>query len=251
MDTPRPDRTLLRGNIMTIRESIHRHTRPTTALLGACVCLLLITAGCTTAVNLRDEGVLALNRGQNELALTKLTQAVQKDPSGARTHYQLGRAYLATDQNLEAQYELEKAYALRPNDPELTPGILDSLAESLFRQQRMENLFAFLDKQVAQDGSTRDFLRQGEYLAKAGDPDAARLAFRKAAYFADQNDAEPYIAIADFYTSIGDQPNAVTALRYANYVDAGNLEVADRLRQFGIVPGPTVTEAPPKPALLR
>lgn len=236
---------------MTLRESIRTHARLTSLLFGACLCLPLLTTGCQTAVDLRNQGVVALNRGQNELALEKLTLAVERDASSARNHYQLGRAYLALNRNVQAQYELEKAYALRPNDPELTPGILDNLAEALFRQDRIENLFAFLDKQVAENASTRDYLRQGEYLAKAGDPDAARLAFRKAAYFADKNDPEPYIAIADFYISIGDQPNAVTALRYANYVDNGNLEAAERLRRFGIVPGPTVIEVPPKPALLR
>ena len=236
---------------MTIRESTRTHARLTTLLYGACLCLLLITTGCQTAVDLRNEGILALNRGQNELALEKLTRAVEKDASNARNHYQLGRAYLALDRNIQAQYALEKAYALRPNDKELTPGILDNLAEALFRQDLMENLFAFLDKQVAEQATTRDYLRQGKYLAKAGDPDAARFAFSKGAYFADKDDPEPYIAIADFYTAIGDQPNAVIALRYANYVDPGNLDVAERLRRFGIVPGPTITKAPPKPALLR
>lgn len=235
---------------MTIRQSTKARTPLTALLLGLCMCLPLLATGCKTAVNLRDEGVLAMNRGQNDLALDKLTQAVRKDPSSARTHYQLGRAYLALDRNIEAQYELEKAYAIRPNDPELTPGILDNLAEALLRQDETASLVAFLDKHAV-NGTTRDFLRQGKYLAKAGDPDAARVAFRKATYFADPKDPEPYIAIADFYTSIGDQPNAVTSLRYANYVAPGNLDAAERLRQFGIVPGPTITEAPPKPALLR
>lgn len=234
------------------RESTRNHIGLTAVLLCVAACLpLLLAGGCTTARNLREEGVLALNRGQDELALEKITRAVEKDPSSAFTQYELGRAYLALDRNLEAQYALEKAHALRPDDPGFTPDVLDELAESLFRQDRRPNLFEFLDRQVATYGTTRDYLRQGKYLAKGGDPDAARLAFRKGAYFADKTDPTPYIAIADFYTSIGDQPNAVTSLRYANYVDGGNLEVAARLRQFGIVPGPTITAEPPKPALLR
>jgi len=213
---------------------------------------LLLTTGCqNTAVNLREDGRLALNRGQVPLALEKTQQAVDKDPSSARSQYQLGLVFLELNENLQAQYALEKAHALRPDDRQLTPKILDALAEALFRQDRMANLFEFLDKQVKTSGTTRDFLRQGDYLAKAGDPDAARLAYRKAAYFADPKDPEPYLTIADFYASLGDQPNAVTALRYANYVDPGNLEVAERLRRFDIVPGPTIAEAPPKPALLR
>ncbi len=235
---------------MTIREKKTIHATRLTAILSLCLGLLLIT-GCRTALDIRNEGVAALNRGQNELAVQKFTEAVERDPSSARNHYQLGRGYLAVNENVKAQYELEKALALRPNEPELTPDILDSLAEAIYRQDMTANLYAFLEKQVKDFGTTRDYLRQGKYLAKAGDPDAARLAFRKGAYFAAPNDPEPYIAIADFYTAIGDQPEAVTALRYANYVDPGNRDVAERLRQFGIVPGPTVTEAPPKPDLLK
>jgi tetratricopeptide (TPR) repeat protein len=236
---------------MVILDPTRKRTWPAATLLGAAVCLPLFLAGCQTATNLREEGRLALNRGQNQLALEKISQAVDKDPSSAVSQYQLGRAYLALDRNLEAQYALEKAYALEPDDKHLTPKILDDLAEALFRQERMANLYEFLDKQVKTYGTTRDYLRKGEYLARVGDPDAARLAFRKAAYFAAPDDPEPYIAIADFYTSIGDQPNAVTALSYANYVDPGNLDVKERLNRFGIVAGPTIAKAPPKPAMLR
>jgi len=219
--------------------------------LALALCLPLVLAGCQTAANLREEGRLALNRGLYARALNKCTLAVEKDPSSALSQYQLGLSYLALDRGFEAQYALEKAHSLEPSNKQLTPDILDALAEALFQQERTDNLYAFLDKMVETYGTTRDFLRQGEYTAKSGDPDSARLSFRKAAYFADPGDVEPYIAIADFYTSISDQPNAVTSLRYANYVAPGNLDVAERLRKFGIVPGPTISEAPPKPALLR
>lgn len=235
-----------------IRQITHRRTAArNAAMLLTCVCLALLLAGCQSAINLRDEGVLALRRGQNQLAVQKLTQSVELDESSARSRYQLGRAYLAVNENIKAQYELEKAYALAPDEDDLTPDILDHLAEALYRQDRTASLFAFLEKQTSQTPTTRDYLRQGKYFAMAGDPDAARLAYRKATYFADPKDVRPYVAIADFYTSIGDEPNAVLALRYANYVAPGNLDVAERLRKFGIVPGPTITEAPPKPALLR
>lgn len=236
---------------MRIREYTRGRDGMLSMLKGLCVCVLLATAGCQSSVDLRHDGVLAMNRGDNHLAVHKLTQAVEKNPSSTRNHFQLGRAYLASDQNIKAQYQLEKALALRPNSPELTPDILDNLAEAIYRQDRPESLFAFLDQHVSNNPTTRDYLRQGKFLAKAGDPDTARTAFSKAAYFAQPSDPEPYIAIADFYTSIGDQPNAVIALRYANYVDPGNLEVAERLRRFGIVPGPTITTAPPKPELVR
>jgi Flp pilus assembly protein TadD len=237
---------------MAIIESNPHRARITATFVVTTACLSFLITGChKSAVNFREEGRLALNRGQATLALEKTNKAIEVDPSSARTQYQLGLVYLELNRDLEAQYALEKAYALSPHNLELTPKVLDALAEALFRQDRMSNLFDFLDKQVATTGTTQDFIRQGDYLAKAGDPDAARLAYRKAAYFGDTDDPEPYITIADFYISIGDQPNAVTSLRYANYVDPGNLDVAERLDRFGIVPGPTIAEAPPKPALLR
>jgi len=234
----------------------NQHATPTSnrhkaMTLAWVLCLPLIIASCQTAANLREEGLLALNRGQYDLALEKSSLAVEKDPSSARCQYQLGLAYLALDRGFEAQYALEKAHSLEPHNRSFTADVLDALAEALFQQDRSANLYSFLDKMVETYGTTRDYLRQAQYLVKSGDPDAARLSFRKAAYFADPGDVEPYLAIADFYTSISDQPNAVTALRYANYVAPGNLDVAERLRKFGIVPGPTIAQAPPKPALLR
>jgi tetratricopeptide (TPR) repeat protein len=242
---------IYKGKPMANLNATPLSTRHRATKLVWAMCLPLILAGCQTAASLREEGRLALNRGQYARALEKSSLAVEKDPSSARCQYQLGLAYLALDRGFEAQYALEKAHALAPHDKSLTPDILDALAEALFQQDRSANLYAFLDKMVETYATTRDYLRQAEYLARSGDPDAARLSFRKAAYFADPGDAEPYIAIADFYTSISDQPNAVTALRYANYVAPGNLAVAERLRKFGIVPGPTIAQAPPKPALLR
>jgi len=237
---------------MAILLSKLKRAQFTSALLCITLCLPLVLTGCQkTAANLREDGRLAMNRGQADAALHYTQRAVDIDPSSARSQYQLGLVHLELDQPLQAQYALEKAHALSPDNKSLTPQILDALAESLLRQDRLPNLLEFLDKQVKTYATTRDFLRQGEYLARSGDPDAARLAYRKAAYFAEPKDPEPYIAIADFYTAIGDQPNAVTALHYANYVDPGNLDVADRLRRFDIVPGPTISKAPPKPALLR
>ncbi len=236
---------------MTIRPNIQPRSRLHALLLSICFCLPMLAVGCQNSLNLRNEGVLAMKRGQHQLAVQKLTKAVEIHPSNARNRYELGRAYLAVDENIKAQYELEKAYSLRPKDDELTPDVLDHLAEALFRQDQTASLYAFLDKHVDEVPSTRDYLRQGKYFAKAGDPDAARLAYRKATYFADHGDPKPYLAIADFYSNIGDEPNAVLALRYANYVDPGNRAAAERLRKFGIVPGPTISEEPPKPALLR
>ena len=45
-------------------------------------------------------------------------------------------------------------------------------------------------------------------------------------------------------------PGAVQALKYAYYTDPTAEVVKDRLRGLGIIPGPTVSDIPPKAELL-
>jgi tetratricopeptide (TPR) repeat protein len=87
-------------------------------------------------------------------------------------------------------------------------------------------------------GGSNDFLRQANYLTKLGDMDQAKVAYQKAIHFAAQDDAEPWIAMAAFYELVGDKGNAIEALRHAHAINPANLSVADRLRHYGIVPGP-------------
>ena len=200
---------------------------------------------------IREKGFDAINVGDWELARDKFAQATRRKPDDWMAQYYLGACEMHLGRPHQAQLALEKALILRPEDPRTTPRILDRLAEAYYRQDRVESLTAFLDETSESYGLSHDYLRQAKYLVKVGDMDAAELAFRKAAYFAQEGDVTPYIAIADFYAAINDAPNTATALRYANYIAPGNPDVAERLRKLGIVPGPTQTLEPPKPAMLQ
>lgn len=213
--------------------------------------LLVALAGCETNLQIREQGHTARRQGDLAAAEAQYARAAQRDPTDPLAHYYLGLVKLEQGQPLEAQLALEKALAIKSADPEWTPRILDKLAEAIYRQNRPANLHAFLARTVRTYGSSRDYLRQAEYLAKTGDLDQAQLAYRKAAYFAPEGDATPYLAIAEFYESLNDVPNAVAALRYAYYVAPENPKVASMFRRFGVVPGPTVGQEPPKPEMLR
>ena len=200
---------------------------------------------------LREKGYEAINAEDWRQARLYFAQAVERRPEDGVAQYYLGLCELRLGEPLKAQFALEKALELNRNDPDFAPRILDKLAEAIYQQDRPESLQAFLEQTVDYYGTTRDRLRQADYLTRIGDLDGARLAYQKAAYFAAEDDPDPYIEIADFYNSINDEQNAVRALRYANHVAPGHPGVAERMRRLGVVPGPTQREPPPKPELLR
>lgn len=221
------------------------------ALMLILVATLLVQVGCETTLMMRDKGHAAMHLGDYEQAAGHYGRAVDKSPHDYLSQYYLGVAHLKQGQPLRAQLALERALTLRPQGSPHTDDILDHLAESMYQQGRYDSLHTFLDGSAKYYGRTQDYLRQADYLAKTGDVDAAKVAYRKAAYFARSGDATPYIAIADFYDSFNDVPSAIESLRYGYYVDPDNQEVADGLRKYGIVPGPTVAIEPPKPELAR
>lgn len=226
--------------------------------IGRAVCtgvlaaaLLASLVGCETNIRLREKGQLAAGRGDYEQARAYFEKAAQRKPTDALAHYELGKTWLELDAPLKAQASLERALVLEPANPDLTPHLLDLIAESIYRQGDYDALHNFFERTSGAYHTARDYLRQARYMVKVGDLDAAAQAYRKAAYYAPPGDASPYLAVADFYESVNDTPNAVAALRYAYYVDPQSQEIADRLRRHGVVPGPTVGEAPPKPQMLR
>lgn len=222
-------------------------------LTTAVLCVSLLAAvGCETTTMMREKGVDALRADNLELAEHHFARAAQREPEDYLSQYYLGMVHLRKNENLKAQLALERALTLRPETSEMYTGrILDMLAEAMFRQGRYDSLHTFLERSASYYHGTGDYLRQAKYLVKTGDIDSAKVAFRKAAFFAAKDDPTPYIAIADFYAGLNDVPNAVAALRYAYYVSPTNPEVAAGLRKYGIVPGPTVAVEPPKPELLR
>lgn len=198
---------------------------------------------------LRSKGIEALNIGDWQTARGRFAQAAEQSPIDYQAQYFLGQCELMLGRPVEAQFAFEEALAVRRDDSELTPRILDRLAEAIYRQDRVETLRTFLSQTAEIYGQSRDYLRQARYLFRLSDMDAAKLAYRKAAYFALEGDAGPYLAICDFYASLSDIPNVVLALRYAYHVDPTNPEVSHRLRELGEVPGPAQSLVPPKPEL--
>jgi tetratricopeptide (TPR) repeat protein len=215
----------------------HRRTVATAVLMFVAMGLL---AGCQEPNSLlRKRGVEAWDAKDVDRAESQFGRAVEQDSTDWKATWYMGRVRLEQNRPLEAQLLLEKALTLRP-DKEQTPYILDDLAESLYQQEEYGQLYSLLSQAAEGSGSWYEHLRKAKYLAKAGDPDGARASFYKAAQYHEPDDNTVYLAMADFYESLNDSPNAILALRRAYTIKPNSPLVANRLRHHGEVPGPTL-----------
>ena len=221
-------------------------------MLGLTLTLLLWpAAGCTRNqvqnTLRRSDGIDALRAKDYDAARQQLDAAVEADPSDWRAHYFLGVAELESDNPLAAQLAFEKALAVKYDNQEWRNRILDQLARAIYEQDEPQRLYAFLNEAAREHGTTADYLRLARYMEQSGDVDAAATALEQAAAVAEPDDPRPYLRQADLYASIGDDPRAIRALQHALYIDPDNREVPDRMRRYGIVPGPT-QRVPPQRA---
>lgn len=204
---------------------------------------LLLAAGCThnqmQNTLRRSDGNDALRAKDYDTARQQYNAAVEADPSDWRSYYYLGVVELQSDNPLAAQLALEKALAVRYEDEEWRNRITDRLAEAIYQQDEPDRLYAFLNDAASEHGTTADYLRLADYMEQSGDVDAAVTALDQAAAVAKDDDPRPYLRQADLFASIGDDPRAIKALQHALYIEPDNADVPDRLRQYGIVPGPT------------
>lgn len=188
---------------------------------------------------LRQQAINAMEEKDITTAEKRLERAVRQDDTDWKSMWLLGVVRNEQNRPLDAQLLLERALTLRGKADE-TPDINDALAESLYLQNQPAALAAMLQKAVEDYGGMRDYLRQAKYLGKSGDADGARRGFQKAYKFADKKDPLPYLVAADYFDSVGDKAGAIEALRHVYYITPGNQKVCNRLRNYGIVPGPTI-----------
>ena len=211
------------------------------------LCGLMLCVGCYNPPVEKFHSRKAMDAGDYTTAEQKLLAVVENDPSDWEGHYLLGLAYLGTQRPVQAQSELELALTVKDRSPSQTPKILDALARSLEQQQSYDQLYAFLDAQIARYEGWEDYARKARFLAKANDIDGASLAYGQAALFSRNADDDIYVEIAEFYEGLGDYDKALQSLKWAYYINDERADLPDRFRKLGVVPGPTLKEQPPQP----
>ncbi len=222
----------------------------TVASLTALTLAFGLLAGCATSVpQLRYQADGFRQSGDWEGALKKYDEVLAKAPEDFEARRGRGQCLLHLGRPQPAETELRLALTLIGHETPASAGLCDDIANAKIAQGDRAGLTAFLAEEVKRHGSSRDFVRQGRGLAAIGDVDGAIASFRKAEIRGwDEGAGERYVvylAIADFYGAMRDQPNALRYVQHAAHVNHNKPEIAGRLTRLGRVPGPSEWVAPP------
>lgn len=91
------------------------------AATGAALALAgLLGMGAVSGQSGIEAGKAALDEGQYELAVSRLSQALHEQPSSERAHYLLGVAYEKLDRDSQALEEFDAARALEPQNSDVS-----------------------------------------------------------------------------------------------------------------------------------
>lgn len=205
---------------------------------------LVTVGGCSSKRPIhvvQESGDRAFAKGDYETALKDYVEYVDRRPGNGEVRHQLALTLLATNQPTKAVEHAWMAYDDQPQNETY----VDTLAESLFRANKTDELHKLLRDLANDRGRVTDYLRLGKYTAKVGDADGAELAFLTAAKIDRGRSVPPQMALASFYAGVGDKLSAFERLRMALYLDPNNSDIQKQIRGLGEIPGPTLA-LPPK-----
>ena len=195
--------------------------------------------GCETAstrMTIRDQANNAAWQGRWSEAEQLYGELVAKSPGDWRFQYGYGLSAMHTGDLSEARQALEVAHTLKPSNRQIA---LD-LAETMYQQKDYNSLFRFLGDRAEARKNSSDWLLLGEYALMTNDPDSAREFVAKAMVVDDASSVDSYLRAATMSEQMGDLDAAKRYLRTGWEVDPSNATIQERLRSYGVIPGPTL-----------
>lgn len=215
---------------------------PILRFLPAALAALLLTAGCAqrSIPAVERSGDWAMDRADYATAAEEYGEVVERSPGRSHSRVGLGKALLELDRPAEARPHLEVAIQQRPNDPQ----VAELLAESMLGSGDVDAMRRFLRARANASADAADYILLGRFAARAGDVDEAERALKTAARLDRGMTVEPQLALADFYTSVGDNEAALDRLAMALWIDPLSTDIQERIRAMGETPGPTFARRP-------
>lgn len=209
----------------------------------------LIAPGCSTARKVKttlaaNEALVAAGAAEDEGDLQKAyeywTQYVEMRPHEANGEYRLGRVENMLGKHRDAANHLRIAHDLKPGNVTY----IEELALALTESGQREELLSLLHATVNEGADGSGYIRLARYASRAGMMDEAREALMTAVALNGGTSPTPHIAMADFARETGDTEAEVLALRHALWFDPADATILARIRELGVIPGPSLALDP-------
>jgi tetratricopeptide (TPR) repeat protein len=206
--------------------------------------LVTIVVGCADSkpplVRLREKADYFVETRQDERAVDEYKAFLDRKPEDTEIRYKYAQALSRVNRKPEAREQFSILVDVAPTDERF----IDGYTQSLYEANALPELAAFLARMTTQRGSVRDFIRQGEFNLRAGDPDGAKTAYQTAAKLDGGRSTGPWIALADMYRGLGDLRSEKAMVERALFIAPMDPALSARYRTLGGIPGPTAGVRP-------
>lgn len=210
--------------------------------------VLLPFTGCQTTkdaptVLLLDQGDHDFEWGRYESAAEHYRSVLDREPGDDLALEGYGRCMLALGNPEAAAESLSLAVARRPGDREL----LVLLAESEFESGRLDEAFDLVRTWALDNNDAVTWYKLADFGRRSNDPDTAKDSILRAIEIDPAGSASYYILAAEIDMDLlQNTTSALRRLRQAYGLEPDNQLIADRIRAYGEIPGPTLV-LPPGP----
>jgi tetratricopeptide (TPR) repeat protein len=192
------------------------------------------------SVKLQQDGDHEFKWGRYESAAVFYKRILDREPGNPKALEMYGRCMLKLDRPADAANAFLAGTAHRPGDRSL----LFLLARAEFASGSYDRSFQLVRTWAIDNEDSEAWLLLASFALELDDPDNARDAIERAIELDATGSAAAYLAAADLAERLGDTDLALRRLRQAYGIEVENDEIADRLREYGEIPGPTVVLPP-------
>jgi tetratricopeptide (TPR) repeat protein len=220
--------------------------RPLPLILAATAALM---TGCQPAnkvkstlalSEIQNQAGYAESQGDDAKAIALWNEYIERRPHEAMARHRLGLALMRTGDPKTAADHFWVAHDLKPSRLDY----LESLVDALEQAGEQETAFQVLRDTIDEGGLAAGHLRLAKHAIRAGLIDEAEESIRIAAAVEGTKSDAAYRMMAQLARQTGDQEREITALRTILWFNSSDAETNARLRELGVIPGPSIVLSP-------
>ncbi|MCH2161713.1 MAG: tetratricopeptide repeat protein [Phycisphaerales bacterium] len=194
----------------------------------------------TPTYKMLEKGDHALEYGQYEKAAEMYEAVLEREPGNEHALEEYGRCMLKLDQPAKAVTAFSTVALSNPENSEL----VYLLARAEVESGNYDRAFELLRVRANDNQDPVAWMLLAEYALQLDDPDTAESAISRAIKLVGSTSPRPYLLAADLAERLGNDQEALRRLRQAYGLATQDPEVDRRLREYGELPGPSITLAP-------